>query len=56
MKIFGLERSKMNEQNIAQAKFLIKELRAILYTIPESEYDEELKTLIEELEYELRLE
>ena len=39
----------MNEQNISQAKFLIKELLAILDILPESKYDEELEEMIGEL-------
>lgn len=41
------------EQNIKQAKFLIKELLAILDIIPEKEYDTELEILMEELFYKL---
>ena len=39
----------MNEQNISQAKFLIKELLAILKLIDINDYDDELKELIEDL-------
>ena len=39
----------MNEQNIAQAKFLIKELLAILKLLDANDYDDELKQLIEDL-------
>ena len=39
----------MNEQNISQAKFLIKELLAILKLIEAKEYDKELEQLIEDL-------
>lgn len=36
-------------QNINQAKFLIKELMALLDILPESEYDEELEELMYDL-------
>ena len=39
----------MNEQNISQAKFLIKELLAILKLLDANDYDDELKQLIEDL-------
>ncbi len=39
----------MTNQNVEQAKFLIKELLVILKLIETNEYDEELKQLIEEL-------
>ena len=37
------------EQNISQAKFLIKELLAILKLLDANDYDDELKQLIEDL-------
>ena len=37
------------EQNLIQAKFLIKELIAMLDILPESEYDEELEELMYDL-------
>lgn len=43
----------MNEQNISQAKFLIKELLALLDIIPEKEYDTDLEILLEELRNEI---
>ena len=45
----------MNEQNISQAKFLIKELMAILEIIPDEEYDTDLEILLEELRNEITI-
>ena len=39
----------MNEQNISQAKFLIKELSEILDIVQEDDYDEELEEMLGEL-------
>jgi len=39
----------MIEQNISQAKFLIKELLAILKLLDANDYDDELEQLIEDL-------
>ena len=39
----------MNEQNITQAKFLIRELLTILKLIDVNDYDDELQQLIEDL-------
>ena len=41
-------------QNLDQAKFLIKELLAILEIIPENKYDQELEELIYKLIQELK--
>ena len=44
----------MNEQNISQAKFLVKELSAILDMLTEDDYDEELNELLGELSFKIK--